>query len=64
MANKTLADYTLEKLKEASRNLGLAAIDFSIPDEQLIEMRDTVRRQAAEAQRLQKKKGLLGFLGL
>ncbi len=61
MANKTLADYAQEKLKEASRNLGWAAIDFSIPDEQLIEMRDTVRRQAAEAQ---KKKGLLGFLGL
>jgi hypothetical protein len=64
MAKMTLADYAQEELKKARRDLGLAAMDFSIPDEQLVEMRDTVRRQAAEAQRLQKKRGLLGFLGL
>jgi hypothetical protein len=64
MAKMTLADYAQEELKKARRDLGLAAIDFSIPDEQLVEMRDTVRRQAAEAQRLSKKRGLLGFLGL
>ncbi|MGJ0505364.1 MAG: hypothetical protein ACR65X_16785 [Methylocystis sp.] len=64
MAKMTLADYAQEELKKARRDLGLAAIDFSIPDEQLVEMRDTVRRQAAETQRLSKKRGLLGFLGL
>ncbi len=64
MANKTLADYAQEELRKASKNLSLAAMDFSIPDEQLVEMRDAVGRQAAEAQRLSKKRGLLGFLGL
>lgn len=64
MANKTLADYTQEKLKEARRNLGLAAIDFSIPDEKILELRESVRQEAAEVQRLIKKNGFLGFLGL
>jgi hypothetical protein len=64
MANKTLADYTQEKLKEARRNLGLAAIDFSIPDEKILQLRESVRQEAAEVQRLIKKKGFLGFLGL
>ncbi|MGJ0503141.1 MAG: hypothetical protein ACR65X_05220 [Methylocystis sp.] len=53
MAKMTLAHYAQEELKKARRDLGLAAIDFSIPDE-----------QAAEAQRLSKRRGLLGFLGL
>ncbi len=61
MANKTLAAYAKEKHEEARRNLGLAAIDFSISDEKLLEMRETIRR---EAKQFKKKKGLLGFLGL
>lgn len=64
MANKTLADHAQEKFKEAGRNLGLAAVDFSISDEKLLELRHSFRREAAEAQRLRKKKGFLGFLGL
>ncbi len=62
MATKTLADYAQEKYEEARRNLGLAAIDFSIPDDRLIELRKAVRLEAAEARRLKKKKGFFGFL--
>ncbi|WP_442755101.1 hypothetical protein ACNHKD_00115 [Methylocystis sp. JAN1] len=61
MAKKTLADYAREKYEQSRRNLGLAAIDFSIPDVQLIELRKAVRLEAAEARRL-KKKGFFGFL--
>lgn len=61
MANKSLAAYAQEKHQEARRNLGLAAIDFSIPDEKILEIREALRQ---EAQHLKKKKGLLGFLGL
>jgi hypothetical protein len=64
MANKTLADYAQEKFQEARRNLGLAAIDFSISDDKLLELRDSTRREAVETQRLTKKKGFLGFLRL
>jgi hypothetical protein len=64
MAKKTLADYAQERFEEARRNLGLAAIDFSIPDEKILEIRESVRREAAEARRLKKKKGFLGLFGL
>jgi hypothetical protein len=64
MARKTLADYAQQKHEEARRGLGLAAIDFSIPDEKILELRQSVRREAAEVRRLKKKKGFLGFLGL
>lgn len=64
MANKSLAAYAQEKHEEARRNLGLAAIDFSIPDEKILEIRESVRRTAEELRQLKKKKGFLGFLGL
>ncbi len=64
MAQKNLADYIQEQLAGARRNLALFAIDFSIPDEKILELRKSVRREAADVQRLKKKKGFLGFLGL
>ena len=64
MAQKNLADYMQEQLAGARRNLALSAIDFSIPDEKILELRELVRREAADVQRLKKKKGFLGFLGL
>ena len=64
MAQKNLADYIQEQLAGARRNLALSAIDFSIPDEKILELRELVRREAADVQRLKKKKGFLGFLGL
>jgi hypothetical protein len=62
MATKTLADYAQEKYEQSRRHLGLAAIDFSISDERLLELRKAVRLEAGEARRLKKKKGFLGFL--
>ncbi len=61
MANKSLAAYAKEKHEEARRNLGLAAIDFSIPDEKILEIREALRQ---EAQQLKKKRlaRLLGAL--
>ncbi len=64
MANKTLASYAEQKLEEARRDLGLAAMDFSIPDEKILEIRASVREAAQDVQKMKKKKGLLGFLGL
>ena len=64
MAQKNLADYMQKQLAGARRNLALSAIDFSIPDEKILELRELVRREAADVQRLKKKKGFLGFLGL
>ncbi len=61
MANKTLADHAKEEHEKARRNLGLAAIDFSVPDEKLLAIRELIRQ---EAKQFTKKKGLLGFLGL
>ncbi|WP_424363317.1 hypothetical protein [Methylocystis parvus] len=62
MATKTMADYAQQKYEEARKSLGLAAIDFSIPDEKLLELRKAVRLEEAEARRLKKKKGFFGFL--
>ncbi len=62
MATKSLAAYAQEKHQEARRNLGLAAIDFSIPDEKILEIREALRQEAQQLKK--KKKGLLGFLGL
>ncbi len=64
MATKNLASYAQQKLEEAKRNLAAAVNDFSIPDEQILELRQSLRQQAAETAKAKKKKGLLGFLGL
>lgn len=65
MAKITLLAYAELKLLEAKQNLKSAAQDFSIPDEKILELRDTVRNAEAEVEKLAKKgRGLLGFLGL
>jgi hypothetical protein len=64
MANKDLAAYAQQKVDEAKRNLAAAVNDFSISDEQILELRQSVRLEAAEAVRAKKKKGFFGFLGL
>ncbi|MGD9543698.1 MAG: hypothetical protein AB7F41_04530 [Methylocystis sp.] len=64
MAKKNLTDYLEERLADARRSLALAAIDFSIPDEKILELRESIRQEAADAQRLKKKKSFLGFLGI
>jgi hypothetical protein len=64
MANRNLTSYAQQKLEEAKRNLRGAVNDFSISDEQIIELRQSVRLLAQEAARMKKKKGFFGFLGL
>jgi len=64
MTNKDLASYAQQKLEEAKRNLGAAVNDFSIPDELIIELRQSVRLTAQETAKVKKKKGFFSFLGL
>jgi hypothetical protein len=64
MANKDLATYAQQKLEEAKRNLAAAVNDFSISDEQILELRQSIRLEAAEAANIKKKKGFFSFLGL
>ncbi len=64
MAAKDLASYAQQKLEEAKRNLAAAVNDFSIPDERILDIRQSVRLASAEAAKLKKKRGFFGFLGL
>lgn len=64
MANKGLAAYAQQKFDEAKRNLGAAVNDFSIPDDKILELRQSLRLEAAEVAKAKKKKGIFGFLGL
>jgi hypothetical protein len=64
MANRNLESHAQQKLEEAKRNLRSAVNDFSISDEHIIELRQSLRLEAAQAAKAKKKKGLLGFLGL
>jgi hypothetical protein len=54
------------RLDEARRQLRLAAINFDVPDEELIELRAKARNvynELAELDRKKLKKGLFSFLG-
>ncbi len=64
MANKKLTSDAQQKLEEAKRNLRGAVNDFSISDEQIIELRQSIRLVAQEAVQTKRKKGFFGFLGL
>lgn len=64
MAKKTLSDFVQQRFDESRRSLSLAAIDFSIADDKILELREALRREAVEVQRLKRKKGFLSFLGL
>lgn len=53
------------RLDEARRQLRLAAINFDVPDEQVLELRANARRIYEELAALDRKKldkGLFGFL--
>jgi hypothetical protein len=53
------------RLDAARRELRLAAINFDVPDEQLLELRANARKvydELAALDRKKLKKGLLGFL--
>lgn len=53
------------RLNEARRQLRLAAINFDVPDDELLELRAKARKvydELAVLDRKKLKKGLLGFL--
>ncbi len=53
------------RLDDARRQLRLAAINFDVPDDELLELRArarTVYNELAELDRKRLKKGLFGFL--
>ncbi|WP_442754069.1 hypothetical protein ACNHKD_13870 [Methylocystis sp. JAN1] len=55
------------RLDNARRELRLAAINFDVPDEQLLELRANARKiyeELAALDRKKLKKGLFGFLRL
>jgi hypothetical protein len=54
------------RLDEARRQLRLAALNFDVPDEELLELRAkarTVYNELAELDRKKLKRGLFSFLG-
>ncbi|QGM99256.1 hypothetical protein [Methylocystis parvus] len=55
------------RLDNARRELRLAAVNFEVPDEQLLELRANARKvydELAALDRKKLKKGLFGFLKL
>ncbi len=67
MAGRSLISFAQAQLDEARRALKDAAIDFSVSDEQVLELRAAARRayeELAAFDRKAAKKGFFGFLGL
>ncbi len=59
---KTLVEQMKADLEDARRQLGLAALDFDIPDDRLLEMRSDLRRERDEVrERERKSKKLFGI---
>jgi hypothetical protein len=57
--------YGQSRLEDARRVLRETAVDFSVPDDKLLELRESARRVAGELKELDRKaakKGLFGFL--
>jgi hypothetical protein len=64
MATKknSLLQHMRSELDEARRQLGLAAMDFSTPDDRLLELRSNLRRQQDEVAAMERKsKKLFGI---
>jgi hypothetical protein len=62
MLHALIAD-AQRRLDEARRELRLAAINFDVPDEQLLELRANARKVYAELAALDQKKLKKGLLG-
>jgi hypothetical protein len=65
MTNKTLIAHAQTRLDDARRQLRGAAMDFDVPDEQLLELRASARRAYEELREMDRrmlKKGLLQSL--
>ena len=63
MANWKTIDLAQRNLNAARGELRAAIINFSIPDEKVLELRARFRRAEEEVREMTRKKGLLGFLG-
>jgi hypothetical protein len=66
MAGISLLTHTGSELEAARRQIRDAVIDFSIPDDNVLELRADARRifeEVKELERKSAKKGLFGFLG-
>ena len=66
MAKDSLLAHMKSKLDLACGEMRGAVIDFSIPDEKLLELRANARRILEEVQQFERKAakgGLFGFLG-
>jgi hypothetical protein len=66
MAKDSLLAHMKSKLDLARGEMRGAVIDFSIPDEKLLELRANARRILEEVQQFERKaakRGLFGFLG-
>jgi hypothetical protein len=64
MATKknSLLQHMKTELEDARRQLGLAAMDFSTPDDRLLELREKLRRQQDEVAAMERKsKKLFGI---
>ena len=67
MTGRSLVAHMESELEAARRQLANAVIDFSLPDDKVLELRADVRRvmeQVQELQRTSAKRGLFGLLGL
>jgi hypothetical protein len=67
MTGRSLVAHMESQLEAARRQLRDAVIDFSLPDDKVLELRADVRRvmeQVQELQRTSAKRSLFGFLGL
>ena len=64
MANQLRVELAQKELNAIRGELRAAAINFSIPDEKVIELREAFRRADAEFRQMNRKRGLLGLLGL
>lgn len=65
MAKNSLVAFLQAKLDESRRELKAAAIDFDIPDDKLLELRENARRvffELKEQDRQAAKKGLFAAL--
>ncbi|WP_363347383.1 hypothetical protein [Methylocystis echinoides] len=59
---KSLLQHEQARFEDARRQMGLAAMDFSIPDEQFLELRSQVRRLQNDVKKLERKsKSLFGL---
>jgi hypothetical protein len=66
MAGKSLLTHMETRLEAARRQIRDAVIDFSVPDEKVLELRADARRVLEEVKDLERKStknGLFGFLG-